>query len=132
MTNPRVAEIYGTPTSRMIERLWDMCATFMEQREARFARVRGARELLKSVQPVGADHPDPQLGRAVAAEATMPRYLYLNTRQWEQDAPPDLINFVHQMGLQVRTSAFIPPDSAHLTRDEVPPDEVGKAMTMFA
>jgi hypothetical protein len=129
MQDVSAAEIYGTPTTRMIEGLWDMCATFMEQRRALFSRQRGHKDLLKAVQPVGADQPDPQLGRAVAAEATMPRFLYLNTKQWEQEAPPDLVNFVYQMGLQVRTSTLIPPDTAHLTRDEFPPDEIGKALT---
>ena len=135
MMNPNgvtAGEIYGTPTTRMVEGLWDACATFMQQRQALLAQrtTRSQRrELMRAVQPAAAGNDlDRQLGVAVAAEETMPRYLYLNTKQWEQDAPPDLVNFVSLMGLKVLTSRHIPPDTGHLTRDEIHPDEVGKAI----
>jgi hypothetical protein len=126
-TGPSVADIWGTPTTRLVERLWDACGAFMAARRELMDRRRDKADLFRAAQPVGADKPDRQLFRAVAADATMPRYLYLNQRQWE-DAPPDLVSFVYQMGLEVRTSRWIPPDSGHLTRDEFPADEVGKAM----
>lgn len=118
-------DIYGTPLSRLIEQLWDACGGFMEQRRA-LVRKGGHHAAIKAVMPAG-NVADAGLSRAMAADLTMPRFIYVNQRQWE-DQPPELTNFVHLMGLEVRTSTYIPPDSAHLTRDEFPADEVGKAL----
>jgi hypothetical protein len=121
------ADIYGTATERLIGQLWDACGAFVEHRRA-IVRRRGLHGEIEAAMPASeGDKPDAQLARAMAADLTMPRFLYVNERQWE-DQPPELVNFVYLMGLEVRTSRHIPPNSAHLTRDEFPADEVGKAI----
>lgn len=115
-------EIYGDPTDRLIERLWDGCAEFMEARSRLLTRY-DRNDIAGKLPPGG----DKQLAVGLAAAATMPRYLYLNQRQWE-DAPAKLQTFVSQMDLKVLTSKEIPPDTGHLSLDELDPHEVGKAV----
>jgi hypothetical protein len=61
----------------------------------------------------------------VTKEPRPPRFLYVNQRQWE-DAGPKLRAIEEFLGLKVLTSTLMPPDSAFLTRDEFPPDDLAK------
>ena len=125
-----IGQIYGDDVDRLIDELWDYYSTYVEYRRALYARHKSAnRALIRAAMPTSAeDRPDVQLGRAMQAELTKPRYLYLNQRQWE-DAPAKLGIAVAMMDLIPLTSNDIPENRAFMTIDEFNPDDLGKAMT---
>ena len=69
--------------------------------------------------------------RAGMKRELLPKYLYLNSRVWEDEVGPHLrqpdgSNLLTELGIEVRHSPLMPRDRFSFTRDPYPADEVGK------
>ena len=61
-------------------------------------------------------------------EQVFPKYFYCNTRTWEDEVAPEVAHYLQEMGIEVRTSTWIPWDKFAFTQQPRDPHDIGKSL----